>query len=76
MVEVDEIHAVLRSKGSADILLHDESILKQNMEQTGTIHLGTRLFDLRLGQQAEISEDFNSVFVILGHLSEKGGASF
>jgi hypothetical protein len=43
------------------------------VEQAGAVHLGTRLLDLRLGQQAEITEDFNSVFVILGHVGEKVG---
>jgi hypothetical protein len=69
--EVHKLHTVLGSQCSAHIFLCDESTLKQSVEQPAPIHIGTGGFDLRLGQQTQIAENFNCVFVSLGHLGEE-----
>ena len=69
--EIHKLHAVLGSQCAAHILLRDESTLEQSVQQPASVHIGASGFDLRLGQQTQIAENFNCVFVSLGHLGEE-----
>ena len=70
--KIDKIHPVLRCQRSRDILVADNAVTDEGLHHVKSPSLAGDIVGLLLGQQTDILEDFDHIFVVGGHCPEKG----